>query len=97
MQQTDIHFWSYLNQFFLEKEIFQRKVVENIKAHILYSVTFFREVCRLRDNVEKISAHAADQYKFFITSRSFLLRMRNVLDKSCRENEVTHFVFSKYF
>jgi len=29
---------------------------------------------------------------FLIISRSFLLRMRNVSDKSCRENQNTHFV-----
>ena len=34
-----------------------------------------------------------DQCKFFI-SRSVLLRMRNVSDTSCRENENTQFVFS---
>ena len=30
-------------------------------------------------------------------SRSFLLRMRNVSDNSCRENENTRFVFSNVF
>jgi len=39
----------------------------------------------------------ADQYAFLITSRSFLLRMRNVSDKSCTENQNTHFVFSNIF
>ena len=34
---------------------------------------------------------------FLIVSRSFLLRMRNVSDKSCRENQNTHFVFSNIF
>jgi len=34
---------------------------------------------------------------FFIISRSFLLRMRNVSDKSCTENQNTHFVFSNFF
>ena len=38
-----------------------------------------------------------DPYTFLITSRSFLLRMRNVSDKSCRENQNTHFGFSNYF
>jgi len=33
----------------------------------------------------------------FIISRSFLLRMRNVSDKSCRENQNTHFVFCNFF
>jgi len=30
-------------------------------------------------------------------SRSIFLRMRNVSDKSCRENQNTHFVFSNFF
>ena len=34
---------------------------------------------------------------FLIISRSVLLRMRNVSDKSCRENQNTHFVFSNFF
>jgi hypothetical protein len=38
-----------------------------------------------------------DQYTFLIISRSFLFRMRNVSDKSCRENQNTHFVFKKFF
>ena len=51
--QTDIHFVSYLAQFFLEWEMFQTKVVEKIETHILCSVTFFRKSWRLWDNVEK--------------------------------------------
>jgi len=35
--------------------------------------------------------------QFMTISRSFLLRMRNVLDKSCRENQKTHFIFSNVF
>ena len=45
--KTNIHFWSYLAQFFLEREMFQTKVVEKIKTHILYSVMFFGKSCRL--------------------------------------------------
>ena len=37
-----------------------------------------------------------DHYTLLITSRSFLLRMGNVSDKSCRENHNTHFVFSNF-
>jgi len=37
--KTTTQFLSYLTQFFLE--IFQIKVVEEIKAHILSSVNFF--------------------------------------------------------
>jgi len=31
-----------------------------------------------------------DRYTFLIVSRSILIRMRNVSDKSCRENQNTH-------
>jgi len=34
---------------------------------------------------------------FFNTSRLFLLRMRNVSNKRCRENQNTHFVFGNFF
>ena len=36
---ANIHFWSYLAQFFLEWEMFQEKVVGKIKTHIM-SITF---------------------------------------------------------
>ena len=35
--KTNIHFWSYLAQFFLEWGMFQIKVLEKIKTHILCS------------------------------------------------------------
>jgi len=37
------------------------------------------------------------QYTFFIPSRSVLLRMRNVSEKSCRENQNTHFMYYAFF
>jgi len=37
-----------------------------------------------------------DQYTFLIISLSFFLRMRNVSDKRCGENE-TRFMFMKFF
>ena len=37
-----------------------------------------------------------DQYTFLITPRSFL-RIRSVSDKSCGENQNTHFMFSNFF
>jgi hypothetical protein len=33
--KTDLHFLLYLSHFFLEREMFKKKVVENIKTHIL--------------------------------------------------------------
>ena len=52
---TNIHFWSYLAQFLVEWEIFQAKIVEKIKTHIMCSITLFfsRKSYRLWHNVEK--------------------------------------------
>ena len=51
--KTFRHLWQYLADF-LEWEMFQTKVVEKIKIHILCSITFFfRKSRRLWDNVEK--------------------------------------------
>jgi hypothetical protein len=38
-----------------------------------------------------------DLYAFFIISRSFLLRMKNIWNKSCRETRNAHFVFNNFF
>jgi len=38
-----------------------------------------------------------DQSTFSITSRSFLLRMKSISDKSCRETRNTHFMFNDFF
>jgi hypothetical protein len=42
--KTNIHFWSYLVQFFLECKMFQIKVAEKIKTLILCSVIFFSKM-----------------------------------------------------
>jgi hypothetical protein len=34
--KTNIHFRSYLADFFLEREMFQTKVVEKFETHILF-------------------------------------------------------------
>ena len=46
---------------------------------------------------ELTSTSHVNQCTFFIISRSFLLRMRNVSDRICTENQSTHFVFSNFF
>jgi len=38
-----------------------------------------------------------DQYTFYIVSCSFLSRMKNVSDKSCRENRNTFYVLKSIF
>jgi len=37
-----------------------------------------------------------NKYTFLITSRPVLLRMRNVSDKVCRENQNTHFTLRTF-
>jgi hypothetical protein len=51
--KTFSRIWQYLAKFFLEWEIFQIKVVQKIKTHILCSIPLFRKSYRLWDNVEK--------------------------------------------
>jgi len=51
--KTNRWFWSYLAQFFLEQEMFQRKVIEKIKTHVLCSVPFLKNSNCLWDNVDK--------------------------------------------
>jgi len=46
--------------------------------------------------IQRIKLHG-ETVKFLIVSRSVLHRMRNVSDKSCRENQNTHLVFNKCF
>ena len=115
--KTNIHFWSYLAHLFLEWEMFQTKVVEKTKTHILCSVILPRKLCCLLDNLifehfwknlsrkfefywgqTRITGTLYDgQHTFLIISRWVLLRMRNVSDKSCTENQNTHFVFIANF
>ena len=67
----------------------------------------FEVLSLFRKTVEKFTFHEnrikitgklhEDQYIFLVTSRSVLLRMRNVSDKICRENQNTHFVLITFF
>jgi len=53
--KIDVHFWSYLAQFFLEWKMFQTGVVDKLDVHILCWITFvFLKSYRLWDNVEII-------------------------------------------
>jgi hypothetical protein len=85
---TEVHLWQYLAQFFLEWEILQTKVVEKIKTHVLCSITSFRKLCRLWDNVEKYGTarQATDdniirpmRFACWITEATNTLRIRNRL------------------
>ena len=67
--ENQINFWSYLIQFFLEWVMFQTKVVEQIKTHILCSLSVFsllpppKKNVQGWDNVEKCcTARQATDY-----------------------------------
>jgi hypothetical protein len=75
------------------RNVLDKSCRENEVTHFVFS-KYFWKVCRLWDYVENISALAKDRYTFLIISHSVLLRMKNVSDKSCREIQITHFVFS---
>jgi hypothetical protein len=65
--KTNIHLVSYLAQFLVEWERFQKNVVEKIRTRILCSITFFpRKSCHLWHNVEMHQAeHATDHNTAF--------------------------------
>jgi hypothetical protein len=54
--KTFRHLWQYLAEFSLEWEMFEIKVLEEIKTHILCSITVFR----LWDNVDKYGGARRD-------------------------------------
>ena len=51
--KTYVLLWLYLPGFFLKWDLFETKVVEKIKTHILCLITFFRKLWLLWNNVEK--------------------------------------------
>ena len=72
--------------------------------------TDFREICYLsifQKSVNKLQVSLKldknkgylheDKYSFVIVSRPFLLRMRKISGRNCRENQNTHFIFSNPF
>jgi hypothetical protein len=62
---------------------------------VLYKVSSCWNFFKIKKHVRVLSHE--DRYKYLITSRSVLRRIRNVSDESCRENQNTHFVCSTFF
>ena len=68
------------------------------RIFIKFDIWVFSEICRLNSSFIKIwqeSLHE-DRYTFVIISRS-VLRMINVSEKCCGENQNTHFMFCNFF
>jgi len=59
---------------------------------------YFSKICCQNPSFVKIRQECRyfswNKYIILIISRSIILTMRNVSDKSCRENRKTHFVFN---
>jgi hypothetical protein len=62
---------------------------------------YFPNICRRKFNfnsnlTRKTGTLHEDQYTFFIVSRSFFFRMKNVSDPNFRKTENTHFTFNNF-
>jgi len=68
--------------------------------HEISYLSIFRtsaEKIKFRENLTRITGTLHEELcTFMIISRRILLRMRNVSDKSCRENRNTHFIFHNF-
>jgi hypothetical protein len=81
--KTSIHFLSYLSQF-LEWEMVQTKVVEEVKTQILFIFIlfiffiFFLNSCSLWDNVQKYcrAGQATDDSKAHVILHDWYLRLQ---------------------
>ena len=71
-KKTNVYLLYYLDEFFLEWEMFQVKVVEKIETHTLCSTDFFpRKLYRLWYNVEQcVSARQATDWQYSKMLRS---------------------------
>ena len=69
-----------------------------MKVDILGFLETLPRKFEFRQNLTRITGTLHEELcTFMAISRLILLRMRNVSDKSCRENQNTHFVFSNIF
>jgi len=68
--------------------------------HEIYLRIFRKSVKKiqvsLKSDKNNLTLHEG-RYTFLIISRSFLLKMRNVSDKNCKEHQNIYFVFSNFF
>ena len=85
--------WHLISEYFLRAT---RKQQEEEKKKI---IVFLKSVEKIEVSLKSGNNNGtvhADRYTLLIISRSVLLRMRNVWDRSCRENQNTRFAF-RYF
>ena len=68
-----------------------------ILLNTMFSNTLSFLSVSLKSDKNKINTLHEDQYMFMIISYLILLRVRNLSDKICRENQDTHFLFNTLF
>jgi hypothetical protein len=71
--------------------IFMKFDFRGLFETLSWKLTFYWNLKRLTFNLHE------DQYTFLFLALSVLLRTRNISDKSCRENQNTHFIFNNFF
>ena len=78
------HLWQYLSEFFSEWEMFQIKVVNKIKIHILCSIIFFSENRAICVTVSKIMVEPER------LQMAIWLRLACKINKATRPSPCTH-------
>jgi len=96
-QATNIHFRSYLDEFYSEREMLQTNVVDKIKTHILCSVNVFLKSRRLRDNVEKLDTAGRATNIHFRSYLGEFYSEREMFQTKVVEKIKTHILFSMTF
>ena len=66
----------------------QNLILEHFFDNLLRKFKFYQNLTRITGTLHE------DQNTFLIISRRILLRVRNVSDKSCRENQNKHLMFN---
>jgi hypothetical protein len=68
--------------------------------HEIYFIIFLKSVEEIQDSLKSNKNNGnlnEDQYTFLVISLSVLLRVENVSDKLCRENQNIRFIFNNIF
>jgi len=64
---------------------------ENLKLKSVEKFKFYKNLTRMT------ATSLEDLFTFMTISRLIILKMRNISDKICRENQNTHFIFYNFF
>jgi hypothetical protein len=75
-----------------------RRLLDGLAWNLIYHLFQNLSKMKFHKNLARITGTLhEDQWTFLITSLSVLLRMINIADKSCRENQNAHCTFNDFF